>query len=73
MSCLTININRVSEHLDVKCNAMKHLEGGVTSIGTHLDVKCVKVCDVAIVKWLPLYSSDGYALVDVNGLILLAK
>lgn len=73
MSCIKVEVSRISEHLQVDARCVnQHLN---ISVFGNEKMRCsvTKVCDVAIINWKALYSADGFALYDVNGVQLMAK
>jgi hypothetical protein len=74
-SCLQISIEKVDKSFydSINITLERIPYASVTNAMKPLNLTCSLVCSANEILWLPLYSSDGYALVDVNGLILLAK
>ena len=74
--CLNVTISRSEGIFDKELSisrAIDEISLEVSRLGSPLAASCSIVCSVAEIKWLPLFSSDGYALVDINGVTLLAK
>lgn len=74
-SCLQISIEKVDKSFydSINITLERVPYASITNALKTLNLTCSLVCSANEIHWLPLYSSDGYALVDVNGLILLAK
>lgn len=74
-SCLQISIERVDKSFNDSINITlaRIPYASVKNAMKPLNLTCSLVCSANEIHWLPLYSSDRFALVDVNGIILLAK
>ena len=72
-SCLSVNIQRldpISMRVERKENTFI---ADISLKGSPLYVRSSLVCTTDKVNWYPLYSVDGFALVDKDGVILLSK